>query len=80
MDGKVDSARALLPGMGIALSAVVSVCAVRSYVIPQTTDDWMDGRSRHTDDTDVLLRIHLVIGERPRMVRRFMGAASRQGD
>ena len=27
-------------------------------------DDWKDGRrSRHTDDMDVLLRIHHVIGE-----------------
>ncbi len=36
------------------------------HVILRRTDDWMDGRrSRHTDDTDVLLRIHHVIGELP---------------
>ncbi|GCH21311.1 IS2, transposase orfB, truncation [Escherichia coli] len=28
------------------------------------TNDWKDGRrSRHSDDTDVLLHIHHVIGE-----------------
>ncbi|CCI78768.1 unnamed protein product [Klebsiella pneumoniae subsp. rhinoscleromatis SB3432] len=36
------------------------------HVILRRTDDWKDGRrSRHSDDTDVLLRIHHVIGELP---------------
>ncbi|OKU80377.1 transposase, partial [Escherichia coli] len=36
------------------------------HVILRRTDDWKDGRrSRHTDDTDVLLRIHHVIGVLP---------------
>ena len=60
---KVDSARALIARDGISsqpLSPGVA-CAVARH--SQTTDDWMDGRrSRHTDDTDVLLRIHHVIG------------------
>ncbi|EGS5112730.1 IS3 family transposase [Escherichia coli] len=37
-----------------------------AHVILRRTDDWKDGRrSRHTDDTDVLRRIHHVIGELP---------------
>lgn len=38
------------------------------HVIIRRTDNWKDGRrSRHTDDTDVLLRIriHHIIGELP---------------
>ncbi|MBW9630859.1 IS3 family transposase [Escherichia coli] len=36
------------------------------HVILRRADDWKDGRrSRHTDDTDVLRRIHHVIGELP---------------
>ncbi|HBC0810835.1 TPA: IS3 family transposase [Escherichia coli] len=37
-----------------------------AHVILRRADDWKDGRrSRHTDDTDVLRRIHHVIGELP---------------
>lgn len=40
--------------------------ACQLHVILRRTDDWKDGRrSRHTDDTDVLRRIHHVIGELP---------------
>ena len=51
-------------------SSLVSRCLggrVRSCnVILRRTDDWKNGRrSRHSDDTDVLLRIHHVIGELP---------------
>ncbi|WP_140410941.1 IS3 family transposase, partial [Escherichia coli] len=46
------------------------------------TDDWMDGRrSRHTDDTDVLLRIHHVIGELPTYgYRRVWALLRRQAE
>ncbi len=57
-----------LPGMREQLSQpVFSGCRVRSCTsFSDEHDDWMDGRrSRHTDDTDVLLRIHHVIGELP---------------
>ncbi len=65
---KVDSARALIArGWGVSLvSRCLRVLRAQLYVILRRTDDWMDGRrSRHTDDTDVLLRIHHVIGELP---------------
>ncbi len=53
--------------MGISLvSRCLRVSRAQLHVILRRTDDWMDGRrSRHTDDTDVLLRIHHVIGELP---------------
>ncbi|WP_224168900.1 IS3 family transposase [Escherichia coli] len=63
---KVDSARALIArGWGVSLvSRCLRVSRAQLHVILRRTDDWMDGRrSRHTDDTDVLLRIHHVIGE-----------------
>lgn len=66
---KVDSARALIArGWGVSF---VSCClrggaCAQLHVILRRTDDWKDGRrSRHTDDTDVLRRIHHVIGELP---------------
>ncbi|WP_305773682.1 IS3-like element IS2 family transposase [Escherichia coli] len=65
---KVDSARALIArGWGVSLvSRCLRVSRAQLHVILRRTDDWMDGRrSRHTDDTDVLLRIHHVIGELP---------------
>uniref|UniRef100_A0A0D2ZWE1 Integrase catalytic domain-containing protein n=1 Tax=Brassica oleracea var. oleracea TaxID=109376 RepID=A0A0D2ZWE1_BRAOL len=48
----------------------------------ERTDDWMDGRrSRHTDDTDVLLRIHHVIGELPTYgYRRVWALLRRQAE
>ncbi|HAY4765837.1 IS3 family transposase [Escherichia coli] len=65
---KVDSARALIArGWGVSLvSRCLRVSRAQLHVILRRTDDWMDGRrSRHTDDTDVLRRIHHVIGELP---------------
>ncbi|HFM1805632.1 TPA: IS3-like element IS2 family transposase [Escherichia coli] len=62
---KVDSARALIArGWGVSLvSRCLRGSRAQLHVILRRTDDWMDGRrSRHTDDTDVLLRIHHVIG------------------
>ncbi|ALN48432.1 transposase [Escherichia coli] len=64
----MDSARALIArGWGVSLvSRCLRVSRAQLHVILRRTDDWMDGRrSRHTDDTDVLLRIHHVIGELP---------------
>ncbi|UMV19573.1 IS3 family transposase [Klebsiella pneumoniae] len=65
---KVDSARALVAG-GWRISLVsrcLRVSRAQLHVILRRTDDWKDGRiSRHTDDTDVLRRIHHVIGELP---------------
>ncbi|MGU3203594.1 IS3 family transposase [Escherichia coli] len=63
---KVDSARALIArGWGVSLvSRCLRVSRAQLHVILRRTDDWKDGRrSRHSDDTDVLLRIHHVIGE-----------------
>ncbi|MFA8082642.1 IS3 family transposase [Escherichia coli] len=63
---KVDSARALIArGWGVSLvSRCLRVSRAQLHVILRRTDDWKDGRrSRHTDDTDVLRRIHHVIGE-----------------
>ncbi len=60
----MDSARALIArGWGVSLvSRCLRVSRAQLHVILRRTDDWMDGRrSRHTDDTDVLLRIHHVI-------------------
>ncbi|MDS0542201.1 IS3 family transposase [Escherichia coli] len=65
---KVDSARALIArGWGVSfVSRCLRVSRAQLHVILRRTDDWMNGRrSRHTDDTDVLLRIHHVIGELP---------------
>ncbi|WP_201356793.1 IS3 family transposase [Escherichia coli] len=65
---KVDSARALIArGWGVSLvSRCLRVSRAQLHVILRRTDDWKDGRrSRHSDDTDVLLRIHHVIGELP---------------
>ncbi len=59
----MDSARALIArGWGVSLvSRCLRVSRAQLHVILRRTDDWMDGRrSRHTDDTDVLLRIHHV--------------------
>ena len=64
----MDSARALIArGWGVSfVSRCLRVSRAQLHVILRRTDDWMDGRrSRHTDDTDVLLRIHHVIGELP---------------
>ncbi|GHL02251.1 hypothetical protein ECZU21_12640 [Escherichia coli] len=78
---KVDSARApYCRGWGVSLvSRCLRVSRAQLHVILRRTDDWKDGRrSRHSDDTDVLLRIHHVIGE-PHMVIVGMGAASQTG-
>ena len=64
----MDSARALIArGWGVSLvSRCLRVSRAQLHVILRQTDGWKDGRrSRHTDDTDVLLRIHHVIGELP---------------
>ena len=64
----MDSARALIArGWGVSLvSRCLRVSRAQLHVILRRTDDWKDGRrSRHTDDTDVLRRIHHVIGELP---------------
>ena len=74
----------LLPGDGGSkLSQPLSpgvACAVVRH--SRRTDDWMDGhRSRHTDDTDVLLRIHHVIGELPTYgYRRVWALLRRQAE
>ncbi|WP_113708028.1 IS3 family transposase, partial [Escherichia coli] len=65
---KLDSARALIArGWGVSLvSRCLRVSRAQLHVILRRADDWKDGRrSRHTDDTDVLRRIHHVIGELP---------------
>ncbi|MCY0030334.1 IS3 family transposase, partial [Klebsiella pneumoniae] len=65
---KLDSARALIArGWGVSfVSRCLRVSRAQLHVILRRTDDWKDGRrSRHTDDTDVLRRIHHVIGELP---------------
>ncbi len=85
MDGqKVDSARALIArGWGVSLvSRCLRVSRAQLHVILRRTDDWMDDRrSRHTDDTDVLLRIHHVIGELPTYgYRRVWGLLRRQAE
>ncbi|HCX4803302.1 IS3-like element IS2 family transposase [Escherichia coli] len=81
---KVDSARALIArGWGVSLvSRCLRVSRAQLHVILRRTDDWMDGRrSRHTDDTDVLLRIHHVIGELPTYgYRRVWAMLRRQAE
>ncbi|HAI1506568.1 TPA: IS3 family transposase [Escherichia coli] len=81
---KVDSARALIArGWGVSLvSRCLRVSRAQLHVILRQTDDWMDGRrSRHTDDTDVLLRIHHVIGELPTYgYRRVWALLRRQAE
>ncbi|HGW5282552.1 TPA: IS3 family transposase, partial [Klebsiella michiganensis] len=65
---KVDSARALIArGWGVSfVSRCLRVSRAQLHVILRRTDDWKDGRrSRGTDDTDALARIHHVIGELP---------------
>ncbi|UUM39905.1 IS3-like element IS2 family transposase [Shigella sonnei] len=81
---KVDSARALIArGWGVSLvSRCLRVSRAQLHVILRRTDDWMDGRrSRHTDDTDVLLRIGHVIGELPTYgYRRVWALLRRQAE
>ncbi|HAI2924312.1 TPA: IS3 family transposase [Escherichia coli] len=81
---KVDSARALIArGWGVSLvSRCLRVSRAQLHVILRRTDDLMDGRrSRHTDDTDVLLRIHHVIGELPTYgYRRVWALLRRQAE
>ncbi|OXB30235.1 Transposase insD for insertion element IS2-9 [Shigella flexneri 2a str. 301] len=80
----MDSARALIArGWGVSLVAeCLRVSRAQLHVILRRTDDWMDGRrSRHTDDTDVLLRIHHVIGELPTYgYRRVWALLRRQAE
>ncbi len=80
----MDSARALIArGWGVNLvSRCLRVSRAQLHVILRRTDDWMDGRrSRHTDDTDVLLRIHHVIGELPTYgYRRVWALLRRQAE
>ncbi|EHR0739991.1 IS3-like element IS2 family transposase [Escherichia coli] len=81
---KCNSARALIArGWGVSLvSRCLRVSRAQLHVILRRTDDWMDGRrSRHTDDTDVLLRIHHVIGELPTYgYRRVWALLRRQAE
>ncbi|MBG0893646.1 IS3-like element IS2 family transposase [Escherichia coli] len=81
---KVDSARALIArGWGVSLvSRCLRVSRAQLHVILRRTDDWKDGRrSRHSDDTDVLLRIHHVIGELPTYgYRRVWAQLRRQAE
>ncbi|STM78124.1 IS2 element protein [Escherichia coli] len=80
----MDSARALIArGWGVSLvSRCLRVSRAQLHVILRRTDDWMDGRrSCHTDDTDVLLRIHHVIGELPTYgYRRVWALLRRQAE
>ncbi len=80
----MDSARALIArGWGVNLvSRCLRVSRAQLHVILRRTDDWMDDRrSRHTDDTDVLLRIHHVIGELPTYgYRRVWALLRRQAE
>ncbi|MCF6545531.1 IS3 family transposase [Escherichia coli] len=81
---KVDSARALIArGWGVSLvSRCLRVSRAQLHVILRRTDDWKDGRrSHHSDDTDVLLRIHHVIGELPTYgYRRVWALLRRQAE
>ncbi|HBZ8283101.1 TPA: IS3 family transposase [Escherichia coli] len=81
---KVDSARALIArGWGVSLvSRCLRVSRAQLHVILRRTDDWKYGRrSRHSDDTDVLLRIHHVIGELPTYgYRRVWALLRRQAE
>ncbi|UMV20690.1 IS3 family transposase [Klebsiella pneumoniae] len=81
---KVDSARALVAG-GWRISLVsrcLRVSRAQLHVILRRTDDWKDGRiSRHTDDTDVLRRIHHVIDDLPTYgYRRVWALLRRQSE
>ncbi len=80
----MDSARALITrGWGVSLvSRCLRVSRAQLHVILRRTDDWKDGRrSRHSDDTDVLLRIHHVIGELPTYgYRRVWALLRRQAE
>ena len=80
----MDSARALIArGWGVSLvSRCLRVSRAQLHVILRRTEDWKDGRrSRHTDDTDVLLRIHHVIGELPTYgYRRVWALLRRQAE
>ena len=65
---KVDSAHALIArGWGVSfVSRYLWVSRAQFQVILRRADDWRDShRNRHTDNTDVLLRIHHVIGALP---------------
>ncbi|MEY0048831.1 IS3 family transposase [Escherichia coli] len=81
---KVDSARALIArGWGVSLvSRCLRGSRAQLHVILRRTDDWKDGRrSRHSDDTDVLLRIYHVIGELPTYgYRRVWALLRRQAE
>ncbi|HCN9933269.1 TPA: IS3 family transposase [Escherichia coli] len=81
---KVDSARALIARRwGVSLvSRCLRGSRAQLHVILRRTDDWKDGRrSRHSDDTDVLLRIHHVIGELPTYgYRRVWALLRRQAE
>ncbi|HFK7371814.1 TPA: IS3 family transposase, partial [Escherichia coli] len=81
---KLDSARALIArGWGVSLvSRCLRVSRAQLHVILRRTDDWKDGRrSRHSDDTDVLLRIHHVIGKLPTYgYRRVWALLRRQAE
>ncbi|EJU6774856.1 IS3 family transposase, partial [Escherichia coli] len=81
---KLDSARALIArGWGVSLvSRCLRVSRAQLHVILRRTADWKDGRrSRHSDDTDVLLRIHHVIGELPTYgYRRVWALLRRQAE
>lgn len=80
----MDSARALIArGWGVSLvSRCLRVSRAQLHVILRRTDDWKDGRrSRHSDDMDVLLRIHHVIGELPTYgYRRVWALLRRQAE
>lgn len=80
----MDSARALIArGWGVSLvSRCLRVSRAQLHVILRRTDDGKDGRrSRHSDDTDALLRIHHVIGELPTYgYRRVWALLRRQAE
>lgn len=80
----MDSTRALIArGWGVSLvSRCLRVSRAQLHVILRRTDDWKDGRrSRHSDDTDVRLRIHHVIGELPTYgYRRVWALLRRQAE
>ncbi|WP_252355656.1 transposase, partial [Escherichia coli] len=64
------------------VSRCLRVSRAQLHVILRRADDWKDGRrSRHTDDTDVLRRIHHVIGELPTYgYRRVWALLRRQAE
>ncbi|HCX6930621.1 TPA: transposase, partial [Escherichia coli] len=65
-----------------SVSRCLRVSRAHLHVILRRTADWKDGRSsRHTDDTDVLLRIHHIIGELPTYgYRRVWALLRRQAE